>query len=125
MQPPPAATAAQTSAHAGHGVTLADAVAVAVMALDGETVDVTLADALLDALAVGDGVGWQASQQVPWSVALPSQLQKSPGQASGVQYELLPHALLLVRKRGAAAAAERSSAPAMRRRRRRRFSPHV
>ena len=80
MQPPGAATsAAHTAAQPGQGVALTDAVVVGLAASEGDAVAVAaaLADALADALAVtladGVGVGWQASQQAPWLVALPRQ----------------------------------------------------
>ena len=40
-----------------------------------------LTDALADGVRVGVGVGLQGSQQAPWAMALPSQLQSIGGQS--------------------------------------------
>ena len=109
MQPPgAAATAAHTAAQPGQGVALADGVVVVLAAMDGDAVDDALADSLADALAVAVGVGWQASQQNSWLVALPAHRQLVSGQASSWQSTLL-HTLPDDRRRGAAAESWRRS----------------
>lgn len=138
MQPPPAATAAHTDAHAGQGVTVTDGVAaeLAVTLGDGDALAaglgdggalrvalgdtetlaaalcVPLADELGVALALADGVGLHASQQSVCVVELPAHWQEVLGQASRLQYA--PLHTLSDRRRGAAA---EYSSPASRRRR--------